>query len=137
MPAIHLNKTHPILFQAIFAIALTHLSVGGLMLHAVASLGARNPVLAAFFITAFFVIGLMMLYGLLRPSYDWVRRGLTVGLLLIGFLSIAFVLSVGRTLNEEQTTRLAWIIPPWLWWAASHLLGLMEPPSNPVSGVKE
>jgi hypothetical protein len=136
MPAIHLNKTHPGLFKADCAIALTHLGVGGLILYAfLNNPHPRNPILAWVFIFAFFLVASVMAYGLFRPSYHLVQWGLILGLALISFLSGAFVLSVGATLTDAQTQRLSWIVPPWPLWAFMHVLCLQEPPATVVPGA--
>jgi hypothetical protein len=136
MPAIHLNKTHPGLFRAIRSIALTHFGVGSLLLYGSVSVVRTNPALAWGFIGAFYAITAMLVYGLYAPTYRWVRRGLILGLLLITFLSIIFAVSIGATLTESQTIRLAWILPPWLSWSYQHFLCLAEPPENPMAEGK-
>jgi hypothetical protein len=136
MPAIHLNKTHPQLFSVIFGFAVTHIAIGSLMLYGFLTTPApthRNPALGLAFITAFFVVAAIQLYGLLAPHYTWVRRGLLAGLALIGFLSLAFGLSIATKLNETQIKQLAWVFPPWGLLALAHYLALIEPPENPMS----
>jgi hypothetical protein len=133
MPQIHLNKTHPNLYKAIFAHALCHYAVGGLILYSALVLTPRRPLMAYLFIALFFIIGTILIYGLKAPHYRFVRYGLIAGLAVIGFLAVVFSLSVGLTLSEEQTIRLSWLLPPWLYWVYQHILCLLEPPFNPES----
>lgn len=130
MARVYLHKTHPGLFYWILAIALTHFSVGGLMLYALLYTPASthsNPGLGMAFIAAFFVAGSLQLYGILAPHYRYIRGGLIMGLALISFLALTFTLSVGLKLGELQIKQLAWLIPPWPLWAFSHYLALGEP----------
>jgi hypothetical protein len=134
MPAIHLTKTHPGLFKAVLGLALTHVAIGGLMLYAfLTNTAQENPVLGVTFISAFFVVGALQLYGLFRPRYTWIRSGLILGLGLIGFLSLAFALSIGLKISDLQVKRIAWLIPPWGMLAWMHYLCTIEPPTNPSS----
>lgn len=135
MAKIHLEKTHPGLFKGILAIALTHLFVGGLIAYSLTQYLPHRPELAFFFVGSFFIVAFCIIYGLKAPHYKFVRRGLIAGLALITFLAIVFTLSVSLTLNQEQTIRLAWLVPPWALWAYMHVLCLEEPPSNPSSEV--
>jgi hypothetical protein len=134
MPAIHLNKTHPGLFKAVLGMAVTHIAIGGLMLYAFLTTGIhKNPILGITFITAFFVVGAIQLYGLLAPHYTWVRSGLILGLGLIGFLSLAFAPSIALKISDLEVKRIAWLMPPWGMLAWMHYLCVIEPPSNPSS----
>jgi hypothetical protein len=134
MPAIYLNKTHPGLFKAVLGLAVTHVAIGGLMLYGLLTTPAsthHNPALGLAFISAFFVIAAIQLYGLYAPHYAWVRIGLIFGLALIGFLALVFGLSIGLKLSSTQTKQLAWLFPPWGLLAGAHYLCITEPPINP------
>ena len=134
MPAIHLNKTHPGLFKAVLGLAITHVAIGGLMLYGFLTTSThKSPVLGVTFISAFFVVGALQLYGLLARRYTWIRSGLILGLGLIGFLSLAFALSIGLKISDLQVKRIAWLMPPWGMLAWMHYLCVIEPPQNPTS----
>jgi hypothetical protein len=134
MPAIHLNKTHPGLFKAVLGLTLTHIAIGGLMLYGFLTNPVhKNPVLGITFITAFFVVGGIQLYGLLARRYTWIRSGLILGLGLIGFLSLAFALSIAAKISDLEVRRIAWLMPPWGMLAWMHYLCTIEPPRNPSS----
>ena len=133
MPRLDLSKLHPNLYRAIMGHAVAHAAVGGFILYSSITLGTRRPFLVWFFVFAFFFIAAVLVYGLRAPHYTFVRYGLVLGLALIGFLALVFSFSVGLTLNEEQTIRLAFLVPPWGYWAWQHQLCLQEPPANPNS----
>lgn len=137
MARIYLNKTHPGLFRGILAVALSHYLAGVLIFYGtLAGPPRHNIFLSWLFTAAFFVVGSIQLYGLFAPHYIWVRRGLLLGLALIGWLAVVFISAISTTLKNPETIRLAWLVTPWPFWAYAQYLQLEEPPENPTSEIK-
>lgn len=136
MARIYINKTHPNFFKVLLATALTHLSVGLLLLYGMISMH-KITIIGLVFIISFVIIAITMFYGLLAPHYRFVRYSLIGGLFTIGFLSLAFLGSVLLSLGTVKTQELAWLLPPWAVWGFLQYASLLEPPENPLSeGIK-
>ena len=125
MPQINIRKTHPQFYWVLIGLAVTLISIGLLCL--------LVPVKDAsfwYFVSPFFIIPAILLYGIFSYNYRFVRIGLILGTLYISFFAYAFIGGVARGAEKVEVKELAWLVPPWVFMALVFALSVKEPPSN-------
>lgn len=137
MPVISLRKSHPQLWATVVLVDAIHATIMFVVVAMSASLAPSLP----YVIPTGLVVGLIT-YGLIVDNYRWLRWGMFGGLFVSSLIGFYLLVLLGLTIYESghgqplsfpELRTTAFLIPPWVLFAAVHLLVLREPPENPLT----